>query len=121
MTDAREAIAAALEAAYADRYPADRTRPAVFPLAAPTDPPSTPVAVLLSAGVDPPSVACPARVYRLAATIAVPTTLDDAALDELLEVTLDALDASGVTWSDVTRGVFRDTLPAYQMTLEETP
>lgn len=120
MTDARDAVAGALEAAYAVAYPPGRTRPLVSGGPAPIDPPTTPLAIVLSAGVDPPSVACPARVYRLAITIAVPQYLDDAGLDTLLDVTLDALDVAGVTWSDVTRGAFLDTLPAYQLTAECT-
>lgn len=122
MTTARSDVVALLDAAFAAAYPDpdDRTRPLVSGRAAPVDPPVTPVVVVLSAGVEPPNVACPVRTYRLNVTAAVPAVDDDDALDAVLDVILDALDAANAAWSDVTRGTFLDTLPAYALTVEVT-
>ena len=122
MTTARADVVALLDAACAAAYPDpdDRTRPLVSGRAAPVDPPVTPVVVVLSAGVEPANVACPVRAYRLAVTAAVPAVDADDALDALRDVIHDAHDVAGAEWDDVTRGTFRDTLPAYQLTVKVT-
>lgn len=115
----RAGIAAALTAAYPDPV----TRPVVSEYPGPTDPPTRATVLVGSQGIDPPSVACPAPVYRCAVVVFVPITTPGAAddeLDDLVDVVLSGIDSTGAAWRDVARGVWADSLPAYTLTTEGT-
>ena len=74
-------------------------------------------------GIDPPSVACPAPLYRCTVVATVPRVTPGASddeLDDLVAVVLDGLDAAGLSWSGVTRGVWLEALPSYSLTTEGT-
>lgn len=95
--------------------------PLVSSYPGPTDPPTRGTVVIGSSAIDPPSVACPARLYTVRVFVASPIVspgFGDVDVDVLVDHVLDGLDASGLVWSDVTRGVWQDQYPAYVLTVE---
>jgi hypothetical protein len=123
MKDHRRSVAAAIASAVAAAHPDPVTRPVVSDYPGPTDPPTLPTILVGSQGIDPPDVACPAPLYRCAVVVFVPIITPgpaDDELDDLLDVVLTGLDARGLAWRDVVRGVWLESLPAYTITTEGT-
>ncbi len=119
----RASVAAAIETAVTTAYPDPVTRPRVGAYPGPTDPPQHPTILVGSAGIDPPSVACPAPVYRCAVVVVVPIVTPGASddeLDDLVAVVLSGLDAGGIVWTGATRGVWADQYPSYSIDTEGT-
>ena len=125
MRDARRLVAAALEDGYADTYPDPTTTPIVGSYPGPTDPPQRATALVASTSVDPPSVACPtANTYTVTVYLLTPITAPGAGdddLDALLDASLAAFDAAGLTFATAVRGVWADQYPSYVVTSEVHP
>lgn len=96
-------------------------RPVVSDHTAPTDPPTRPTLLVGMVGIDPATVACPAPVRSLSVIAVSPVTspgAGDDLVDDLVDRVLAALDAVGLSWSDVRRGTFLDSYPSYSVTVE---
>jgi hypothetical protein len=120
MTTAVLAVLDALAAGMVTPYPDPQERP-ITGLLGPTDPPQRATLLAGSSRVEPPSVACPVRVYTVRVWAITPITAPgagDDALDELLDASLAALDAAGIGWSEAVRGVWADGYPSYEITTE---
>jgi hypothetical protein len=119
MTQAVATVIAAISAAVDTAYPVDEIP--IVGNVGPTDPPQRLTVLVGSSTVEPPSVACPARVYTVTVWAITPITAPgagDSSLDGLLDVVLDGLDAAGIVWSDATRGTWADQYPSYEITTE---
>lgn len=116
---ARQAVAAALEAEFLPDPPA--ARPVVSSSLAPTDVPTRGTLLVGVVSVEPATVACPAPVTTVSVLVVSPITAPgagDDVVDDLLDRTLRALDAVGLSWSDARRGTFLDAYPSYSVTVE---
>lgn len=120
MADAIDRVAAAIVA----QFPDPDTAPIVTGYPGPTDPPQRATIVLGSEKIDPPSVACPARVHTVRAWVVSAITAPGAGdndLDLLIDSCLNGLDADRLSWDDATRGVWQDAYPCYTLSVEVTP